>query len=369
MNFDTRKSKSDKPADKAADSKVKPAKAPEVKEAKTKGPWWRGFLAFLLGSLAFYSLIACVFSYWMNHTLTNSKQFAAIMGQVEQNSSVQGAIAGNIASALTKDVSTPDLKQKFLPKAPATTTPQEIRSQSNKIIQTSIQQILAAPQFEKLWQDTMASTHEQLISQLKETDPNKPINVNIQPLILGVIGEVKKTQLAFIVPDKLPQDMGKFEIKNSSNTGKTILIFNPSQPVTTLRNVYQKMTMGLVAAIALAVTSTGLMLLVSNRRWHALRRLSIFTGLTTFLIAIMFAEGPAQVSQRIKFNGADPNTSQAVVAVLGIVTRELRQICIAVTVICFVAAVGISIMLMERHHKRIAANKPAAGSLTPAKAS
>jgi hypothetical protein len=146
-------------------------------------------------------------------------------------------------------------------------------------VRAAVKQVLGSPRVAALWRDANASQHAELIRQLDANGPEVVLDFN--PLVNGVLDEVKQTQLAPLVDQaEIRPGMAKVDLKGSV--------------VERVRAYYRGLQTTALTIVLVTAVTAGLAVWASVHHLKTLRRVLVGTAVSAGLMAAVIA-APAVV--------------------------------------------------------------------------
>lgn len=294
--------------------------------------FWRLLLIGLLGIIAFNAIMGGIFALWANRTFLNTDEFTSIVGELPNNPSVRNTLAKETGNIIVSSVPAAELAKQLNVPVISGAAAEQIKEQLRPAVQATVLQIVASPAFANLWATSVENAHRDALNQLESSDD---LNINLRPLLEGIIGQLKGTQLEFLQAQiQLPKDAGMIAIKDEQFT-------RLAQSYTIAKQLFWI----LVAAAAVA---TILAMLLAVKKLAVLRKLAISVLIASTLIIISATYIPKILVSAL--SGSNADTLESASSISRQFSRDLVFICmVAAAIAALVIIVTILISLRKRH--------------------
>jgi hypothetical protein len=300
------------------------SKTPAASSVPQKHHYIRTIFAALFGMLALNLVLASILIVWLNRTLTDTSTYVETVAPLVTKPEVQNFVADKATDALLKDAPANDLAKLLLPGVDMSAkTPEQVKEMVRPVVRENVMQVISSPSFANTWRSTNETAHKQLMQQLK-TDSDQ-LTLNLHPLIVSVIEELKTTKLG-----QAGGELSKIDIKD--DVGVLNVKGGGIDKAHQYYDLFQKATVAIVAATLLAI---GLCVWISVHHLKTLRRIVLGTGLTAFAVALL-----VQAPTIVKIGNGDPALQKASIAIAGTLFHDLQLTCIIIGVICLAIAIG-----------------------------
>lgn len=297
----------------------------------------RTFFAGIFGFIALNLIIFSIFVVWLSGTLTNTDQYVKTVTPIVSDKVVQDYVVNKVSSIIldNKDIPLDGIAENLLlPEQIEGKTDEELRRLIEPIIKDSLMQVLSSPSFKVLWVETNRQIHLAFVSGIN--DPKGEVVINTQPVIDGVLDELGKTKFNFI-QDKMeiPEDSAVIKIE-SSRLDKA-------------RHVYDYFKKARLALLVCAVFAGFISVMLSVHHLKTLRRIAVFTGIFTGLMAILFRS----TALLNNLNG-DVADKALTIKLIDILVRDLWLALVIISVVTLSVAIGskiVSVIVKKRNLK------------------
>lgn len=304
-----------------------PTANPSPNKLKSRHHYLRTPLASLLGSLAATLIILSIVVLWLGRTLTDTSTYVATVAPLVANNDVQTFTINKVSESLLdsgqagEDGTLQGIASQLLGAQQIQgKTNDQLRAEVRPQVDETIKQVVTSPQFAQLWGDTNKLVHETLIKQLN--NDSDAITLDFQPLINGVITQLKGTELAF-AQDKVSLQPG------------TAVITVQSDKFENMRRIYENVKKAILLLVGLTIVMTIMAVAVSVHHAKTLRRVALTVG----LLAMSLAVGLSATSL-VKFSGSDAEQQKLILAIVSGVTKQLRMTLFVVAFATISASLG-----------------------------
>ena len=291
----------------------------------------RTFFAAIFGTLAVSLVLSSLVIVWLNRTLTDTSTYVKTVTPLATKPAIQNLVAQKVSQQIIDNATTSDLASTLLP-AQVSQQAEVLKPQLQAIIEKNILTVVQSPAFLTLWTNTNQTAHASLIKQLNDNTPG--LTINLQPVVDGVLMQLKTTQLAPFV-DKL-------DIK-------------PNAAVITLKNsgiekahtYYQDFQKATWFVVFLAAVFSVLTIVISVNHAKTFRRTAIGAGVMALLLGLSIT-----IASKITINsGADVATRQAAVVFASTLLHNLQMSSLLLGITLIVAAVVSKLISKARSKK------------------
>lgn len=228
--------------------------------------FFRGSGAVLFIALSVAILMLGNILFWAGNTLVKTDNFVASTAPIIRDPAVQTAIATKTTTELFQTVDVQQVITDALPPRADFLAP-TIATQVKSHTQEAIQKLLARPQFQDRWNNTLKKVHSQFISAVGKNGSDGSININ--EVYSSVSQQLKTTRLAFLANKPLPQKVGNIQLVSGTW-------------LKTLSNVIRNIDAWQIWATVLFVLSGAAGVWMSRNRRKAVGMLGIFAAVTMF---------------------------------------------------------------------------------------
>lgn len=255
----------------------------------------RAVFAGIFGVIAMLFFIPAVLSIWLNITFLSSDNFSNSVTTIIVNPKISKQIAQMLSDSIITDDTVGDLSQSILTPEQANQAPEEVKNTLKQVFNDSLVQIIGSKNVQATAKDLIKKFHVVLIASPPKGAQSATLD--FRPFITAVINGANGTKIAIITSKfALEEGQGVVDIKgdqynvlqNGLNLAKTTMIVQISV-----------FLVGSILAIAIA-----------NRRFRAMRRLLLTSGillvifgLPIFLIPMILASS-TQADIAATFTGA-----------------------------------------------------------------
>ncbi|HSX15196.1 MAG TPA: hypothetical protein VLF40_00195 [Candidatus Saccharimonadales bacterium] len=245
-----------------------------VPAPKVRHPY-RAFLAGLFLAFAVALLVAGNLLFWVGNTIVKTDRFDAATAPVIRNKEVQTALASYTTTQIFKNVDTTAVVQNALPSQAEFLAP-TIADQLQSKTQSTLQAILARPQFEDHWNKLLSNAHAKFIDTVKRSGGDGVINLN--ELYQQLSSALKDTKLSFLADKQLPPKVGSVRVASGGN-------------IRALHNLIVHIDTWRTLAILLFLLCTALAIWLARRKRRMVALLAVYSavGLLASLIAVRIA--------------------------------------------------------------------------------
>ena len=213
--------------------------------------------------------------FWTGNTIVNTNRFSSVVDPLITKPPIQSAMAQYTTTQIFNNVDVQHYVQQVLPPRADFLAPQ-LTSQLKSHTQSSLQSVLASPEFQTRWNSSLAKTHQALISYSKSYQGNGTILVS--DVFEQLTQQLSDTKLSFLSNVKLPQKVGSIEIT-------TVGWLPALHKITTHIGAYQ-----LVASLLFLASLAGAIFLSPHRRRMVIRLSGLFAVFMLLtLIAVRIA--------------------------------------------------------------------------------
>jgi len=233
---------------------------------------YRAFFAGLFLIFAVALLIAGNLLFWTGNTIVKTDRFDAATAPIIRDKDVQVALAGYTTAQIFKNVDTTAVVQGALP-AQAEFLAPTIAGQLQSKTQSTLQAILARPQFQDRWNKLLSSAHTRFIDVVRRTGGDGILDLN--ELYQQLSSTLKNTKLSFLANKQLPPKVGNIRVVSGSG-------------IKTLHNIIVHIDTWRVLAILLFLLSAALAIWLARRKRRMAALLAAYSaiGLLASLIAV-----------------------------------------------------------------------------------
>lgn len=282
----------------------------------------RTFFASILGTIALLLIFTSILTVWLNRSLTDTSTYVSTVAPLASDQDIQTFVSQKATNEIVKNLPIQDAASKLLPGQDTNQAVDALRQLVKPIVSQSVTQVVTSKQFASIWRDTNASVHAQLIAQLNSTDLKNQINLDMTPVINGVLAQLKTTQLGNLVD----------QVKLNANAG---VITIKDDKVSKLRDGYHQFKRNTIVMVAAAVVFAALAIIVSVHHAKTFRRVLFATGIGTLFLALVF-----WLAGRINFVGNGDVTEQnAIMAIARILLHNLQLACTVIGLACIIVAI------------------------------
>jgi hypothetical protein len=291
----------------------------------------RTLFASLVGILAVLLIMLSVTVVWLNRTLTDTNTFVSLVGPLASKPAVQNFVAEKVTDQILKNTNPNDLAKQILPQGiMPNADPNQLNSQLTGVINPTVQHVMQSQAFQSLWVSTIRSAHASVVAQL-DNDNARTISIDVSPAIIGVLSELKTTQIAPIVGKVgLKPGDGVINVKN----------VNVSQ----LHHYYKLFKAATWVILLLALVLIGLSVWISVHHGKTLRGILFVIGILSLTQGLLFI-----APEFLKINGSDPAQSAAEQAIATALLHNLQIACFILAGVSLGGAIGSK--LYEKYRK------------------
>ncbi len=271
-------------------------------KAKKRRRIFRNTAIILLVSIATALLTSANLLFWFGNTVVKQDRFVAATEPIIKDPKVQSTMALYVTNNIFNNVDVQKATEEALPPRADFLAPQ-LTNQLKSFTQTSLQKVLARPQFQERWNTASARQHERLINFATKYEGNGDISLN--DVFNNLRASLGDTKLAFLADKQLPPKVGDITVVNAT----WLPAFHDL--------VVNIDTWRLIAVILLLLTVSGAVWLSRNRR----RTLYIFASATVVMMLLTLAA--LQIIKSNILGKVDPQYKGGVEQVIPIVFHSL----------------------------------------------
>ncbi len=300
-----------------------------------KLPFWRLLLIGLLGIIAFNAVMGGLFALWANRTFLNTDEFTAIVGELPSNPSVRKTLVKETSNIIVSSVPAAELAKQLNVPVMSEAATDQIKEQLRPAVQATVLQIVSSQAFGDLWATSVENAHRDALKQLESSDS---LDINFRPLLEGIIGQLKGTQLEFLQAQiQLPKDAGMITIKDQQ-------FARLAQSYTVAKQLFWIL-------VATAAIATILAMLLAVKKLAVLRKLAISLLIASTLIILSATYIPKILVSAL--SGGNAETLESASTISRQFSRDLVFICIiSAATAALVIIITILISLRQRHLKQ-----------------
>ncbi len=222
----------------------------------------RGLAATLLLALAIALLVAGNLLFWAGGTVVDNDRYSQTMAPLIRNHAVQQAVASYTTSQLYQNVDVTQQVQNALPPQADFLAP-TIASQLRGATQTTLEKVLANPQFQDRWNQAQSKAHARFIATVKQSGGDGVINLN--ELYQQLSGSLAGTKLAFLAGKQLPSKVGSIQVASG-------------EQIRVLHQVIGHINTWRIVAILLFLLCAAASVYLARRRRHMVIRLGLLSA-------------------------------------------------------------------------------------------
>ncbi len=187
------------PADTGTDTGAEPLDAPAAPDHGGRDPRsarWRRPLTVVLAVTAALSLVLAVTATWMNRTLLDTDQWIEAVAPLPQDPEIQRIVSEEVADEVLTVVDLSILMEGLLgPAGKFLAVPAEDAARG--AIEQATVDVLASPEFERLWIDANRVAHEEAVAVLRGESSvvataDGQVTLDLVPLINNVIAQISQ---------------------------------------------------------------------------------------------------------------------------------------------------------------------------------
>lgn len=216
----------------------------ELAAKKTNTPakvnWFRRLSAWLLVVLSATLIITSVFLIWIQRTVLETETWTDKTTQIIQTNSVQDDVTKKVTDELFSQINIQQVVEEALPERAAPLSA-PIASGIEGFVKEKTKEVIASPQFAKVWVDVNTASHESLVKSIErlntidsENNSSDVVYIVDDTLLLNlrpVLDEVKKDLIAnglTFLPEKqvVSQERVTFEVAEINNLPAILGAYN-----------------------------------------------------------------------------------------------------------------------------------------------
>jgi hypothetical protein len=278
---------------------------------------WRTFFASLFGTLAVSLVLSSLVIVWLNRTLTNTSTYVKTVAPLAHKPEIQTFIAQKATDAIVKSAPLSDLATALIPGQNTDKSVDQIKNLLQPVVYDNVLKVVQSPAFAQLWQNTNQMAQAALVSQLSSN--SSMISLDLSPLVTGVVGQLKTTQLA-AVSDQIDVKPDAAKISRA-------------------QQYYQNFQRATWALVATTLVLLVLAVVISVHHLKTLRRILFGTGILSLLLAFsIWASSYITVG-----NNSDLATKNAIVAIVQTLLHSLQLASLILGIGCIVTAVALKV--------------------------
>jgi hypothetical protein len=298
--------------------KKKITKQPPKKRSRSVSEIARKSGVILLVSFAVALLLSANLLFWVGNTVVKQDRFVAATAPIIKDPVVQNTMALYTTNKIFSNVDVQGSIEQVLPPRADFLAPQ-LSKQLKTGVQSTLQKVLANPNFQAKWNQVQARQHDRLISFASKYQGDGDINLN--DIFNQLTANLANTKLSFLAGKQLPSKVGDIKV-----------ISAPWLPA--FHKLVTKIdTWRTIAAVLLALTVMGAVWLSRNRR----RTVYIFS--IASVVMMLFTLVALHVIRDRIIGKVDPQYAEGVRHVIQIVFHSL--VLQTVTIMAAAAFVGV----------------------------
>lgn len=190
-----------------------PKKSVVKSKQKAKLFEWRRVGKWASLSLAGAIFISASFFFYLSFSVLDSNRFMNIMGPLIQKPVIQKEIATDMTNALFEQVDVEKITADALPPKISFLAP-AVFGQIKKYTEGAIEAVIKNDKFQTVWNDVLKTTHDGLVTGLREYKGDGTININ--DLYKKLQKKIDNPKLQFIDGVQLPNSIGNITIIEAS---------------------------------------------------------------------------------------------------------------------------------------------------------
>lgn len=182
---------------------------------RRRSPWEivRKFGVVLLVSFSVALLTVANLLFWFGNTIVKQDRFVAATQPIIKDSAVQNSMALYTTNAIFNNVDVQQFTEQALPPRADFLAPQ-LTNQLKSFTQSSINKVVANPNFQDKWNNLLATQHQRLVSFASKYQGNGDISLNDAYQQLSA--SLSTSKLSFLANKKLPPKVGDITVVNAS---------------------------------------------------------------------------------------------------------------------------------------------------------
>lgn len=297
----------------------------------------RAMVAGFFGFLAALLIILSILVVWLNRTLTDTTTYVETVGPLIEKPEVQSFIAQTISDQIMQSASTQVIASVVLPPQEiAGKSPQQLQTATESSIRNTVGNLLRSTRMQALWVQTNRDVHASVLRQLDSNSGQ--LTLDLGPFMQGVVDALKSSSLAPLA-DKIQLD--------TTDVGQVQLT---GGILPQAHRYYEDFKRATVVLVIVTLALLALTVYVSVHHLRTLRRMLVFTGVTTLLIAGAIYSPHVWGASAVQ--GADPVQAKAAIVIAETLLRNLFVASLVISLTSFVLALGsklYSVQFAKKH--------------------
>lgn len=184
------------------------AEARTYKKRKSTHRWKRFFKWLSIGLAGILFIVASVVLY-VAMTLINTDRFMDAAGPLARQPAVQSAVAQKTTDSLFNQVDVEQFAAQALPPRAEFLAP-TLTSQLKNTTQQQAQKIVASDEFQQIWQSSLRTAHQTLVTKIKNYQGDGTIDLN--DVYANLSQKLEGGKLAFLSGKSLPPKIGSITV-------------------------------------------------------------------------------------------------------------------------------------------------------------